>query len=182
MNSVIVVEGTHDAARIKEVYKDAHIIITNGTSLSDAVLNEIIELSKTNEIILFLDPDYPGNKIRQLISSKIENVKHAHIKREHATNGKKIGVEHARLEDIKQALKVRSVVNKTDIDMPFLLDCGYIGNNDSKIKRLQLLNHFNIGYVNGKGLLKKLSLFGITKKQVIDYESKKTLRTEFLKK
>lgn len=182
MNSVIVVEGLHDAARIRLVYKDAHIIITNGTSLSDEVLNEIIKLSKDNEIILFLDPDYPGNKIRQLIASKVDNVLHAHVKRELATNGKKVGIEHASLETIKQALHVKALINKTDITTSFLLDYGYIGHIDARQKRLDLLNYFDIGYVNGKGLLKKLSLFGITKKQVIDYESKKTVRTELLKK
>lgn len=182
MNSVIVVEGYHDASKIKAVYQDAHIIITNGTSLSDETLNEIIRLSKDNEIILFLDPDYPGNQIRNLITSKVANVKHAHIKRSLATNGKKVGVEHASLKDIKAALNIKAIVNKTNIDITFLLDHGYIGDTYSKERRLHLLNYFNIGYVNGKGLLKKLSLFGITKEEVLNYESKETFRPKLLKK
>ncbi len=181
-NTVIVVEGIHDASKIKEVYKDVHIITTNGTSLSDDVLNEIITLSKENEIILFLDPDYPGNKIRQIISNKVSNVKHAHLKRDLAKKDNKIGIEHAKLEDIKKALNVRPLINNTDIDLEFLLEHGYIGSNNSKEKRLNMLNHFNIGYVNAKGLLKKLSLFGINRKEICEYESQKTLRPELFKK
>ncbi len=182
-NTVIVVEGIHDASKIKEVYKDVHVITTNGTSLSDETVREIITLSKNNEIILFLDPDYPGNKIRQMISSKVPNVKHAYLKRDLAKKDNKIGVEHAKLEDIKEALKnVRPLTNNTDIDFVFLLEHGYIGRNNSKEKRLKMLNYFNIGYVNSKGLLKKLSLFGIKRKEVCEYESQKTLRPELFKK
>lgn len=181
-NTVIVVEGIHDASKIKEVYKNVHIITTNGTSLNDEVLNEIITLSKNNEIILFLDPDYPGNKIRQTISSKVSNVKHAYLKRDLAKKDNKIGIEHARVEDIKEALNVRPLINNTDIDLDFLLEHGYIGSSNSKEKRLKMLNHFNIGYVNAKGLLKKLSLFGINRKEICEYESQKTLRPELSKK
>lgn len=181
-NTVIVVEGIHDASKIKEVYKNVHIITTNGTSLNDEVLNEIITLSKNNEIILFLDPDYPGNKIRQTISSKVSNVKHAYLKRDLAKKDNKIGIEHARVEDIKEALNVRPLINNTDIDLDFLLEHGYIGSSNSKEKRLNMLNHFNIGYVNAKGLLKKLSLFGINRKEICEYESQKTFRPELSKK
>ena len=181
-NTVIVVEGIHDASKIKEVYKDVHTIITNGTSLSEDTLNEIITLSENNEIILFLDPDYPGNKIRQMISLKVVNVKHAYLKRDLAKKDGKIGIEHAKLEDIKEALNVRPLINNTDINLDFLLEHGFIGSSNSKEKRLKMLNHFNIGYVNAKGLLKKLSLFGINRKEIYEYESQKTLRPEFFKK
>lgn len=182
MNSVIVVEGAHDASKVRSVYPDAHIIVTNGTALSDETLGEIKMLAKHNEIILFLDPDYPGNQIRNKISSLIPEARHAYIQRDQATNGKKIGVEHASNEAIKASLQIKEVANATDIDFKFLLEYGYIGCTYAKEKRMGLLNYFNIGYVNGKGLLKKLSLFGITKQQVKDYESEKAFRSELLKK
>ena len=35
MNSVIVVEGIHDEMKIKSVYPDANVVITNGREISD---------------------------------------------------------------------------------------------------------------------------------------------------
>ena len=69
MSSVIVVEGIHDEMRIKEIYPSANVVTTNGREISEATLNFIVELSKTNEIIIFTDPDTPGEKIRERIAS-----------------------------------------------------------------------------------------------------------------
>lgn len=182
MHSVIVVEGAHDASKIKAIFKDVHIIITGGTAVSEITLNEIEKLSKTHEVILFLDPDYPGNQIRNKIKQRVPNVKEAFIEREKAKKGKKVGVEHASFEDIKKALKVREIVHNTDITKEFLMDHGYIGTLNSKEKRLSLTKHFNIGYVNAKGLLPKLSLFGIKQSEVVAYEAEEAFRAELSKK
>lgn len=41
MNQVIVVEGKNDYSKIKEVYKDAVIVTTNGREISQDTLNLI---------------------------------------------------------------------------------------------------------------------------------------------
>ena len=67
MNSVIVVEGIHDEMKIKSVYPKANVIITNGREISDSTLDMIKKISETNEIIIFTDPDSPGEAIRRRI-------------------------------------------------------------------------------------------------------------------
>ena len=52
MNSVIVVEGIHDEMKIKSVYPDANVVITNGREISDKTIDLIKTLSLNNEIII----------------------------------------------------------------------------------------------------------------------------------
>ena len=62
INEIIVVEGRDDITAIKRVV-DAHIIALNGFSaLSKKTINKMIQLSKTNDLILFTDPDFAGKK------------------------------------------------------------------------------------------------------------------------
>ena len=67
MKQVIVVEGIHDLNKIKEVYKDAYIEVTGGKIISQDLIKRLKEYSKTSEIILFFDPDFPGESIRKNI-------------------------------------------------------------------------------------------------------------------
>lgn len=170
---VVVVEGNHDKAKLKEIYKDLTIFTTNGSAVDEQNIKELKMLSKSHEIILFLDPDHAGNRIRRILTKELVNVKHAYLKQEDAisTNQKKIGIEHATNAKIIEALKlVKPIKNETDITKDFLFEHGYIGQHNSKTKRSNLLNAFNIGYTNSKGLLDKLNTFGITKSEVMAYE------------
>ncbi len=168
-NEVIVVEGYHDLDKIKKIYKDIDVIVTNGSEIKES-LPIIIELSKTRDIILFLDPDYPGERIRKIISSKIKNCKHAFIPRDKAFshNRKKIGVEHASLVEIKKALdNVLSEANHiNEITNSDLINLGYVGNKNSSLLRDTLSSRLNIGHTNAKTLLKRLNLFGIKKENL----------------
>lgn len=168
-NEVVVVEGWHDVDRIKKIYPDIDILITNGSEI-ERNLPEIIETSKRREIILFLDPDYPGERIRKKIMEHVPNAKHAFIKKFQgiSKNKKKVGVEHASDKDIIFALKnaLTPCEKKDSILMQDLIDLGYIGKNDSAIKRQKVCDKFNIGHTNGKTFYKRLNLFGITRKQL----------------
>ena len=79
MNQVIVVEGKNDYSKIKEVYKDAVIVTTNGREISQDTLNLIKKYSIDNEIILFLDPDSPGEQIRKKILEAVPNASNAFL-------------------------------------------------------------------------------------------------------
>ncbi len=76
------------------------------------------------------DPDFPGDKIRSTITEHVKGVKHAYIDREKAKNKKgKIGVEHADLIDIKEALMhVSSPFDEAyeSIDKSVLIELGLI--------------------------------------------------------
>ena len=65
-NEVLVVEGKNDKARILAIFPHLNVITTNGSEISGETLDMIEELSKKYEVILFLDPDYPGERIRNI--------------------------------------------------------------------------------------------------------------------
>lgn len=165
-NTIIVVEGKNDYSRIKQIYPNSNIMITNGSEVSEALLNDLRVLQETNDIIIFTDPDYPGERIRKIVSSVCPNAKHAFIQKKFAIskNKKKVGIEHVELSLVKEALDelYSPVESNNEIDINTLYDLGLIGDEKSKLLREKLCEKLNIGYVNGKQLVKRLNLFGIS--------------------
>ena len=177
IKEVIVVEGRHDEVRLKEVYPNIECISTNGSALSNDVLETLVELSKSRQLILFLDPDSAGERIRRIISKHIPSAKHAFITLEEgiSKNRKKVGIEHASKTVIEKSLNLTYDTNTSasDVTQAFLIDMGLINQQNSREKRLLLCNELRIGYVNSKGLLKRLHMFSISKKTVLEALSEK---------
>ncbi len=170
---VFVVEGKNDYAKLKQFYPDMFMITTNGSEISDASVEALIKLDETHDIILFLDPDYAGKRIRNMLSKKLKHVYHAFIDQDkaHSKNHKKIGVEHASKIDIEESLKhikLANPVSNSDIDIHFLYDVGLIGKKDSKALRNQLSKILRIGHVNGKTLLSRLKAFGFNQEDICE--------------
>ena len=163
-NQIIVCEGTHDMIKIQSVYKDIKCIITNGSEISKDTLDMIKEMSFKYEIICFLDPDYPGERIRSKIVEVVPNAKHAYIKKEYciSNNNKKVGVEHASLDIIKKVLDpilTCSPDYNNSININDLYDLNIVGNRDL---RAYIANYYNIGNPNNKTLLKRLNMLNIS--------------------
>lgn len=151
--------------KIQSVYRDLKCIITNGSEISDETLELIKEYSKKYEIILFLDPDFPGERIRSKILEIVPNAKNLYIKKELciSNNKKKVGVEHASLSDIKEALD--SILNKSAkknnpvITILDLYNLNIVGN---KKLREYISKELNIGNPNNKTLIKRLNSLDIS--------------------
>lgn len=169
-NEVIVVEGIHDEMKIREVLPQANVIITNGREISNDTLLMIKEISEKKDIILFLDPDSPGEKIRSLITNLVPNAKHAFIEKKKciSNNRKKVGIEHASGEDVLDALNnlLTPCQKESDITMGMLYSLGVIGQTDSAKKREYLSEVFHIGHPNAKTFLRRLEMFGIQYQQL----------------
>lgn len=170
---VIVVEGLHDLNRIRSIYPDVLVMTTNGSAIEENILKQLKELSKTHEIILLLDPDHAGERIRRIISKYIGNVKHAFLTPEESIskNEKKVGIEHASKTSIQQALSTLSIESsnvKSDVDFAFLYEMGLIGQVNSQKRREILSKSLNLGHVNGKTLLYRIQRFQITREQIIE--------------
>ena len=191
MKQIIVDEGIHDLNKIKEVYEDANVLITNGREISEETLNIIRTHKDEFEFILFLDPDAPGERIRNEILKIVPNAKNAFLpkKKGISKNHKKVGIEHAKNEDIIEALsKVYEYKPlKEEIKMSDLYNLGLIGNDSSKIIRDKISLELNIGAPNAKTFLNRLNQFGISldrlKELMAKYEwgkSKKEIWSKFL--
>ena len=128
-------------------------------------------MNETRGVIVFTDPDYPGTRIRAIISEHIPDAKHAFLPKKAAVSkrtGESLGVEHASDEAIREALsKVYQVCLETDVDeeelitQTDLIHLGLIGHKESGSLRNQVTEILAIGHTNGKQLLKRLQMFGI---------------------
>lgn len=168
---VIVVEGKNDANKLKTIFKDVDIIITNGSEINEQTLLDIYRTSLRTEVILCLDPDGPGEKIRKKIIENVPNVSQVFAKKNLAIskNKKKVGIEHMSKNDILEMFKdIKESKNNGNIRYIDLFELGYM---TSKEKRIKLCEYLNISYCNGKQLLKRLNMFGITLEEILKYDS-----------
>lgn len=169
---VVVVEGRDDTRRLKEIFPEIETFETGGSALDEKKLLQIKYLQEKRGVIVFTDPDYPGQKIRNAITEIIPLCKHAYLHRRDAQgkNGKGLGVEHASENVIRESLAaaMTPIENReAHITQSFLVELDLIGSNKSKQNREYLANHLGIGYVNGKQLKNRLNMFGFTKEQVL---------------
>jgi ribonuclease M5 len=176
IKEVIVVEGKDDTVRINKAV-NADTIETRGSAISEQTIDQIRRLQEERGVIVFTDPDFSGEKIRKTISAAVPDVKHAFLARRDAVPSKKgsLGVEHATPQAIRDALdKVYTEVSDAPqtITRADLLDADLIAGQDAKQRRMELCEILNIGYVNGKQLLKRLQLFQISDEDFQDAVSK----------
>lgn len=171
IKEIIVVEGKDDTTAIKRAL-NADTIETNGSAVGNAVIEQIRLAQETRGVIIFTDPDYPGERIRHIVSEKVPGCKHAFLPKAEARpkNGKGIGVEHASPEAIRIALKEAQVMKEVfqeEITPQDLLDFGLLGGPDSRARREKLGIKLRIGYTNGKQLYNRLNMFQIDKERFI---------------
>lgn len=166
IKEIIVVEGKDDTTAIKRAV-DADTIETNGSALNQATIEKIKRAHETRGVIIFTDPDFPGEKIRKTIAKQVAGCKHAFLAKELAISktGKGLGVEHAAPEWIREALKDAQIMHETikeEISQEDLIIAGLIGGEGAKERRMKLGKLLKIGYTNGKQLHKRLMMFQIS--------------------
>lgn len=166
---VIVVEGKNDYNKIKSIYPDVEVIMTNGSAISEETIRLINKLAKIDEVVLCLDPDGAGNKIRQKITENVPNVLHVYAKKSLAIskNHKKVGIEHMHKDDIKELFKdIKLKCVGSDVTYQDLYDLGLTGKVDSQAKREKLGEYLGIGACNTKQLLRRINMFGIKLEEI----------------
>lgn len=174
IQEVVVVEGKDDTANLRRFY-DVDTYETQGSAINEEDLERIQRLQDLRGVIVFTDPDYNGERIRKIIMQAVPTVRHAFLNRDEAVPGSKskgrsLGVEHASFDDLQKALsKVTQAFdddNQFDITSADLMRLGLTLGQESRQRREYLGDQLRIGYCNGKQLLKRLDLFGITLAQV----------------
>ena len=165
-DAVIVVEGKDDTIRLKQFFPGIETVETNGSAVSDAVLNQLKKLSKTRQIIVFTDPDFNGERIRRIVTNAVPSAKQAFITRKEGEPHKKgsLGVEHASKEAIERALKDLHEVDpqKSDLTMEEYNKLGLAGGSGSRKLREQVGIRLCVGYGNSKKFYNRLHTFVIS--------------------
>ncbi|MDE6894110.1 MAG: ribonuclease M5 [Malacoplasma sp.] len=159
INEVVIVEGKSDTSKLKSIFT-VDTIETNGLSISEKKIKEIISVSQKKGIILFLDPDGPGEKIRKKLTEIIPNTKQCFIEKKDIKKGKKIGVAEASVESIINAFKniTKFSKNNNSIDWKSYLELDF----SSKSSRIFICKKLNISYCNHKQLFKRLNMLNLS--------------------
>lgn len=168
IKEVLVVEGKNDTNVLKS-YMDCDTIETHGTHLGKEILRQIALAQKTRGVIIFTDPDFPGEKIRQTINHAIPGCKNAFIDKNKAKTKKKVGVEHAKREDIIEALEHLMTYDETiqdTISYEEFLDLGLNGQDNSAERRAYLGHKLHLGKPNAKTLFKRLNMLQLKQEDV----------------
>lgn len=171
MNKIYIVEGKRDKETLKRINPELFVLTTNGYNFDDKFINQLIELEKTNQIVLILDPDFPGQKIRDKISASLSNPIHIYIPKKDAVDIKKhkVGLEHVDLDKLEEIIKneisYTKVTNKELFAADFI-KLNLTGSNNSQERRNIVTNHFHLPKSNAKRLLEYLNKLAITKEQL----------------
>ena len=78
IDGVIVVEGKTDVAFLNE-FIDAEFVITNGSDVPQSTIDYLKHVSQTRKIYVLTDPDSPGKRIRDLLDSQINGLRHCFL-------------------------------------------------------------------------------------------------------
>ena len=168
IREVIVVEGTHDNERLKR-YFDYETIVTHGRGIRQQVIGEIRRAAETVGVIVFTDPDTPGEALRRIIDAAVPGCKHAYIPKEKARTTRKVGVEHAGYEDLKEALDHVSTECGTAAEVfspQTMLELRLLGDRDSSQRRKKLAEALHISYGSAAKMRKEMNRFGIREETV----------------
>lgn len=165
-NQVFVVEGKSDTSKLQSIYPNISTIETNGSAINQNTLQLIYQTSLNNEIVIFTDPDYPGEKIRKIVSDYLKNnCSHVFIEKQYAISKNKVGVAETSIQKLKIALnniiKFNSISNQLTWE-------EYISLNlfNNQYLRKVICNYFKISFCNSKTLFKRLNLMGIKYNQL----------------
>lgn len=169
IKEVIIVEGRDDITAVKKAV-DAEVIAVGGFGINKKVIDKIKEAQKRQGVIVLTDPDFAGEKIRRIISKRVEGIKHAYISRKDGTKDGDIGVENADCETIIRALeaaKCKVKEKREEFSISDMITFGLTGNNESKERRDMLGKELGIGYGNTSQFLARLNNYGISREEFI---------------
>lgn len=168
IRELIVVEGRHDSENLKKYY-DCDTIETGGTGFTEETIRLIRMAREKRGVIIFTDPDSPGNRIRSALNQAVPGCQNAFVDKHDARTEKKVGVEHAGEEVLKEALE-HLVTYREDseerISVRDMYELGLSGQADSGIKREKLGKALHIGFGNARAMRQRLNCLGITREEV----------------
>ena len=170
LKEVLIVEGKADVAAINYAV-EAECITTGGFHLTRRTLENISAAYKKRGIIILTDPESAGENIRNFLSKKFPQAKHAYIPRDEATANDDVGVEQASPESIRKALsKVRTfeINPREEFTAAEMIQYKLAGGTDSSKLRDKVGAALGIGYGNVKTFVRRLNSYGVTREEFME--------------
>jgi ribonuclease M5 len=166
IHETIVVEGKDDETAIKKAV-NAEIITTSGFGITDSIIEQIKWANEKNGVIIFTDPDWAGEKIRERINKIVPGCKNAYLSQEEAHKRGNIGVENASSENIIDALLKAKIQiyekSENEFSMEDLIKNQLSGFEGAAEKRNTIGRILRIGYGNSKKFLSRLNHYRISR-------------------
>ncbi len=168
LDGILVVEGKEDASYLSN-YIASEIVIVNGFELSKDTINYL----KDKKVILLLDPDESGLKIRKKLNKELTNPINAEIDISKCNRGIKKGVAECQIDEVlaklSQYVIEKDMGNTSDIKISDLYELGLINNKEL---RDEVCEKLNLGKCNGKQLYKRLLINKISLNQLCEIMNK----------
>src|SRR5699024_7449743 len=144
-----------DTAKIHQVV-DADTIETNGSAINKKTLDQIQHAKNKRGVIIFTDPDYPGERIRHIIDQSVPGCKHAFLTKEKARakhpHNRSVATSRTSTEAINLApadVYELMEIEENDINKTDLIAYGLIGAPGASTRRDRLGELLQIGHTNG---------------------------------
>lgn len=164
IKEILVVEGKNDTRRLQQFF-DCDTVETGGLRLDKGALEYLGAAGKSRGVIIFTDPDSPGEYIRRQVMAICPQAKHVFIDKQKARTDKKVGVEHAGREDLEAALADAVTFDSTGLSLSWadFVDLGLTGD---KGRRMTLCSRAHIGPCNAKTCFKRINALGLSRADV----------------
>ena len=152
-DGIIVAEGSSDSAYLSSFIESMYVL-TKGYAIEEDEIDFITHSNK--EVLLLVDPDEAGKKIREKLNSLIPNCHHVEVNIDKCNKNGKHGVAECENEEIIRVLKgfllntAPKYGNLTSYD---LLALGV----DSSEKREKLSHKLHLGKCNNKQMIKRIN-------------------------
>lgn len=164
IHGVVVVEGKTDTQKIQKLF-DVETIETNGSAINAKTINLIKHAAKTKPIILLLDPDGPGEKIRTTILNEIDQCLNVFIKKTDMFPGShKIGIAEAKEEVLLHAFE--HLISFTNTKQSLAWDEYLSLNLNTAAQRQLITDYLGICQCNHKKLFKYLNMMNFSLKEL----------------
>lgn len=166
---IYVVEGHHDAAKLKEIDPNIETFITNGSHFNQKHLDYLVKLTQTHRLILLLDPDGAGARIEKRIRQVLPDIESIHVPLSKAKRADgKVGIEHMNALVLKKLLEkgVYPKVTRETWTKESLINMHLMGHPNARTNRRIIAEKWAIPYTNAKQFIHILNRYGVLKKQV----------------
>ncbi|MCX7970507.1 MAG: DUF4093 domain-containing protein [Negativicutes bacterium] len=170
---VVVVEGKKDVARVKQAVA-AECIATNGHAISPATWRRLTVAYRRCGLIIFTDPDWAGNRIRQRLNEQFPAARQAHLPQRQARTAGGIGIQYASAEDIRRALLGARCVAPpagAEPEAPLyryddLVNWRLAATGQAEQRRRQLAERLSLAPGNAKFFLRQINKYRIDRRQI----------------
>lgn len=163
LRECVLVEGKDDITALARRFQGL-FFASQGLQRQEDIERSLATLAPRIGLIIFTDPDGPGEKIRARFSERIPEAKHARLSPKDCrhNNGHRLGIAYASPEAIAQALKksgahILEEPPGDSYDLAFLLAHSLTSGGKAKARRRAFCHALDLGLLDAKQTLAVLN-------------------------